>query len=637
MLDRKAEERFIGYLDAIKSMSVVLGGGDTLANQFQTALTEFLVSISSDDNMLTAKEMEFINNVTGNDYESGPFRTIMQMKHRFFDTPPLYFESLMSLDFRYGPLSLDDQKVERTHYRSWKALEIFAMIGNRFAAFEAGEKDNLNKMVKRVDYLNAIASILEENIENKLYDIRTPYMPQVPGFILNGSYDECLKVLELMETTGIYGVESGSHMGTSGVFNEETIQHFMDLHTKLLCNTMTDKEKEEYLSYISFGAAPTEDYCTPDDKDGVASNENEGNHQKLKEEWRQLTESVKEDDCYSMAYEYTTEDEYPEFTNENEEEYMENFKKNVAVSKTAIQEEYPYKDMALSELMAELDSLPGLKSVKETVRTTMNLAKMNKLRKSRGLNVLSPTMHMVFTGNPGTGKTTIARLISAIYREMKILPKGQFIETDAEGLIGGYVGQTAIKTKEMVQKARGGILFIDEAYILANNSRGGTNDFGKEAVATLIKLMEDHRDDLVVIFAGYTKEMQDFLDMNPGIRSRINTYIDFPDYSGKELTDIFKLMCKKASYTPSKDCLKYTREYFEKRSTEKITNYANARDVRNFLEKAAANQADRLAKNLDENISNRSIMSLNMQDVENVDLKKQDAPEEKHHRLGFSL
>lgn len=640
MLDRKAEERFVEYIDSIKSMGVLLGGADTLMNQFQTALTEFLVSISSDDNMLTDREMDFINSITGNEYESGQFRTIMQMSRKYAcDAPPFYFESLVSLDLRYGPMTdYDDQKVERTHYRSWKALEIFAMIGNRFSAFEAGEKDNLNKIIKRMAYLNTVASVLEENIDNRLYDVSVPYLPQVPGFIIVGSYDESLRVLELMEENCLYGMNTSTPIKT-GVFDAETMKYFVNLHTKFLSNTITDSEKEEYLSYISLGATPPDNYCSPDTKDGVESKENEGEHLKLREEWRHLTETAWEDKCQSLScdYDYSSDDDFPEFTTGNEDEYIETAKKNMTESKATAQEEYPYKGKTLSELISELDSLPGLKSVKETVKFTMNLAKMNKLRKTRGLNVLSPTMHMIFTGNPGTGKTTIARLIAAIYREMEILPKGHFIETDAEGLIGGYVGQTAIKTKDIVQKALGGILFIDEAYILANNNRSGTNDFGKEAVATLIKLMEDHRDNLVVIFAGYTKEIQDFLSMNPGIRSRINTYIDFPDYSGKELTDIFKLMCTKASYSPSKDCLKYTREYFEKRSTEKIVNYANARDVRNFLEKAAANQANRLAMNLDKKISNRSIMALNMQDVENVDLKKQDAPEEKHHRLGFSL
>jgi len=636
MLDKRAEEKLLGYFDCVKSMSMLMGGNDTLFNKFQTSLTEFLVSISSDDNMLTGKEMEFINSVTGNSYEKGQFRTIMQMNRITYDVPPLYFESLMSMDLRYGPLTEDDQKAERMHYRSWKALEIFAMIGNRFAAFEAGEKDNQNKILRRFDYLNNIASILENNNSAKLYNAEIPYIPQVPGFILNGSYDESLKILELMEEHNLYGDGTGPTM-RAGVFYATAIQYFENLHTKFLSNILTEMEKEEYLSFISLGAAPTEDYCSPDTKDGIESNENEGNYKMLRDEWALINENPWDDESCSISYEYTSDDEFSDFITDNEDEYMETFKKNATTAKTTVQEEYPYKDKTLSELMAELDSLPGLKSVKESVRTTVNLVKMNKLRKSRGLNVLSPTMHMVFTGNPGTGKTTIARLIAAIYKKMKILPKGQFIETDAEGLIGGYVGQTAIKTKEMVQKACGGILFIDEAYILANNSRGGANDFGKEAVAALIKLMEDNRDNLVVIFAGYTKEMQDFLNMNPGIRSRINTYIDFLDYSGKELADIFKLMCKKASYTPSKDCLKYTREYFEKRSMEKIENYANARDVRNFLEKAVANQADRLAKNLDEKISNRSIMSLTMQDVQLIDLKRQDAPEEKHHKLGFAL
>ena len=207
-----------------------------------------------------------------------------------------------------------------------------------------------------------------------------------------------------------------------------------------------------------------------------------------------------------------------------------------AAKKEEKAEEKPNYD----ELMEQLESLVGLETVKKEVKNLVNLVKVRKLRQENDLPVPPMSFHMVFVGNPGTGKTTVARLISGLYAAIGVLSKGQLVEVDRSGLVAGYVGQTALKTQEVIQSALGGVLFIDEAYSLAR--KGMENDFGREAIDTLVKLMEDHRDDFLVIVAGYTQEMHDFLTSNPGLISRFNKYIDFPDYTDDELMQILELM-----------------------------------------------------------------------------------------------
>lgn len=247
---------------------------------------------------------------------------------------------------------------------------------------------------------------------------------------------------------------------------------------------------------------------------------------------------------------------------------------------------------SFEELMAELDSLVGLDEVKKDVKNLINLVKIRKLRKENGLPVPPMSLHMVFMGNPGTGKTTVARLISALYASIGVLSKGQLVEVDRGGLVAGYVGQTALKTKEAIQSALGGVLFIDEAYSL---SSGGENDFGREAIETLLKAMEDHRDDLIIIVAGYTEPMQGFLDSNPGLQSRFNKYFSFPDYTGEQLLAIFQSQCKKNGYILSEEAEKAAGEFFAALYENRGDNFGNGRDVRNCFEDAVIRQSNRLA------------------------------------------
>ena len=260
-------------------------------------------------------------------------------------------------------------------------------------------------------------------------------------------------------------------------------------------------------------------------------------------------------------------------------------------SGTKVEEKEPEKPN-FDELMEELDSLVGLETVKKEVKNLMNLVKVRKLREENDLPVPPMSFHMVFLGNPGTGKTTVARLISGLYAAIGVLSKGQLIEVDRSGLVAGYVGQTALKTQEVIQSALGGVLFIDEAYSLAS---GGENDFGREAIETLLKAMEDHRKDLVVIVAGYTGPMERFITSNPGLESRFNRYFFFPDYNGEQLMEIFRIQCRKNSYTLTPEADAEALKMFTELYEERDENFGNGRDVRNCFEDMIVRQSNRVA------------------------------------------
>ena len=265
----------------------------------------------------------------------------------------------------------------------------------------------------------------------------------------------------------------------------------------------------------------------------------------------------------------------------------------------------------LEEVLAELDGLVGLKEVKAEVHKLVASAQIAQARKEQGMKSVTMSYHCVFTGNPGTGKTTVARFMGEIYRNLGILEKGHLIETDRSGLVGTYVGETAQKTNEIIDQALGGVLFIDEAYALAT---GGQNDYGAEAIATLLKRMEDDRDKLVVIVAGYSKEMKAFIDSNSGMKSRFTRYIHFPDYSPEELGDMFRMRAKKNQFVLAPTLEAGLNKIMARATKHKDNQFGNGRYVRNLFEAAVERQAIRLSK--EQNLTKEQLMTLTLEDVD---------------------
>lgn len=287
-----------------------------------------------------------------------------------------------------------------------------------------------------------------------------------------------------------------------------------------------------------------------------------------------------------------------------EKEKTEQTAKNDSIVVNDVLEGDPYQ---------ELDELIGLEAVKKEVRTLANFVKVQKQREAQGLKTPKMSYHLVFTGSPGTGKTTVARIVARIYKDLGVLKKGHMVETDRSGLVAEYVGQTAMKTNAIVDSALNGVLFIDEAYALVPEGGGG-RDYGQEAISTLLKRMEDDRDKLVVIIAGYTNEMKRFIDSNPGLQSRFNRYINFPDYTGKELFDIFCMYTRKNQYQMTPDAAKYMKEFLDYAVAHKDRNFGNARFARNVFEKTIQSQANRLSK--EKNVTAEQLQTLTLDDVQ---------------------
>lgn len=272
-------------------------------------------------------------------------------------------------------------------------------------------------------------------------------------------------------------------------------------------------------------------------------------------------------------------------------------------------EELPASE-PIEALRAELETYIGLDAVKREVNNLINMAAVYKMRREHDLPTTDMSLHLVFTGNPGTGKTMIARLMARIYRSLGILSRGTLVEVDRSGLVAGYIGQTALKTQKVIDSAMGGVLFIDEAYALAGRSE---NDFGQEAIDTLLKAMEDRRDDLVVIVAGYDAPMERFIRSNPGLESRFNRYLHFADYTTDEMVEIFKMQCRKGCYTLSDGAEDAARALIEAANTDG-ESFGNARGVRNVFEKVLTAQANRLAAM--ENITKENLMTILTEDIE---------------------
>lgn len=287
-------------------------------------------------------------------------------------------------------------------------------------------------------------------------------------------------------------------------------------------------------------------------------------------------------------------------------------------TKTDANKEEPDDQLAepeesLEELLEQLDSLIGLQGVKKEVKEIINIIKVRKKGEEFGEKLPPLSLHLVFYGNPGTGKTTVARLLAKIYKSLGVLSSGQLIEVDRGGLVAGYIGQTATKTQEVIDKAMGGVLFIDEAYALTHGK--GETDFGQEAVDTILKAMEDHRDDFIVIVAGYPDLMKEFIASNPGLKSRFNQYINFADYNPEELYDIFCLNCQGQNLILDDECRNYLKAHFEKVYDNRKEDFANGRDVRNYFENVLRARANRLAEGDMDNMTREEYLTISINDL----------------------
>ena len=271
----------------------------------------------------------------------------------------------------------------------------------------------------------------------------------------------------------------------------------------------------------------------------------------------------------------------------------------------------PPPPISVEEAFEKLNSLTGLSKVKEEVNTLVAELRAQKMRESRGMHTSNTNRHLVFAGSPGTGKTTVARIMADIYRALGVLEKGHLVEVAREDLVAGYVGQTGPKTQEKINEAMGGVLFIDEVYRLAE---GGQNDFGQEAVGALLKAIEDYRDKFIVVIAGYERNMEDFMKMNPGLASRFPNYIHFEDYTGSEMFKIFEGMCKKDEYQFGDEVRDFLKNKFDSMYENRGSDFGNARDVRNFFERAKKKQNVRVSR-IGASISDEDLITLTLADV----------------------
>lgn len=458
--------------------------------------------------------------------------------------------------------------------------ECYAAANAVNAAGMAGELSTTLKDMVRTEFMKFLAYL--SDIDGEVTKEELTFIRQYLGFDMTKESLRQFKIKEKM-TGDAFGhtipigvkyfvLADAGHRVPNDTFHDRKAQHLADTYRKLgqtfiACNDVVTTEEIEHLTGY---CAMIEDFLK---EYGLFTR-------------RTMIKPIVPVDKRNQAKQAASEEKEGQKPEENEE-------------------------IVIDDVLAELNTLTGLSAVKKDVNSLVNLLKVQKLRTEKGLKNTSMSKHLVFSGNPGTGKTTVARLLAKIYKGLGILSGGQLVEVDRGNLVSGFVGQTATRTKEVVEESLGGILFIDEAYTLVVGK--GENDFGQEAVDTLLKAMEDYRDELIVIVAGYPDLMQEFLESNPGLKSRFNKFIYFEDYTAEEMGAILESMCRAQDYELSEEAKACAADYFTKRLGEKSEDFANAREVRNFLEQAIANQAGRLV-----NISNPDKKQLSTIEKEDI-------------------
>ena len=673
-MDNKVQERVAGILaycanidnkirESLQREQKIYSG--TLVNAVKTLMVKYLLYVNGDEE-LTDEKVSFLNRLCDDikfktEYEEIYNHYIKNDTEYTIKIPSvlmnlLMVDSLRAQEKRHVVNASSEAREETSS--AWALVVVLTMLGNRFSGAGVHAIDTMEKIERRKNYINYLAKYIEENmpVNAKKYDYNVPFVPCIPETPLRGNTEEQLNLLYTMEYDNPFMTIDDPLVNEYKNPSEKNKKLFIKYLYGACKYKLTDGDKRRFNNMLRAGMQIPEDFQYPSEKAPYATEHDNGY---LIDYDDFYLEPIENNDDQEKIKDTNIIDQFWEnyySDNETEDALTDIIRQTINTTggipgriiigsgmgdfqmendtHTQIEPSI-YDDMSLSELHKELNSLIGLENVKTDLKQIINYMKITAEREKHNLKSTQSTKHMVFMGNPGTGKTTVARLIAAIYKKMGFLSKGQFIETDAEGLIAGYVGQTAIKTKELVESAIGGVLFIDEAYMLNPKNHG--NDFAKEAIATLIKMMEDHRDDLVVIFAGYTDLMNEFLNGNPGIRSRINKYLKFENYNGEQLTNIFKLMCKKNDYIPDKKCVDFAKKYFTDRASQNIEHYANGRDVRNFMEKAIINQSTRLANDNQKTHTLNALKNIKLEDVNIIDLSENDDKQEKKHQLGFHV